>query len=190
MTVGPPIRSLETELAALRPLHLNDAEALFEILGDPATMRYFGKVHGNSGETRALLSDLSLEEGGGKWHRLWAVMPKGETACRGWVGLMNRIPDQDNAEFSIILHADWRGRGLARQAARAALAYGFADWGLHRVYANVVPANQSSLRLFETLGFRREGLQRETFQKDGAYHDDLLYALLAREFDAGADRLA
>lgn len=185
MTVDPPIRSLETELAALRPLHPDDAGCLFEIQSDPATMCYFGKVHEDSAETRALLTDLSLEEGGGKWHRLWAIVPAGETACRGWVGLMNRIPDQDNAEVGIILHADWRGRGLAKQATRAALAYGFADWGLHRVYANVVPANGPSVRLFEALGFRREGLQRETFQKDGAYHDDLLYALLAREFEAG-----
>ncbi len=183
MTADPPIGALETDLADLRPLHPDDAEALFEVLGDPSTMRYFGKTHEGPAETRGLLTDLSLEEGGGKWHRLWAIVPTGETACRGWVGLMNRIPDQDNAEFSILLHEGWRGRGLARQAARAALAYGFADWGLHRVYANVVPANAPSVRLFESLGFRREGLQHETFQKDGAYHDDLLYALLAREFD-------
>ena len=185
MIIDPPIHPLETGPASLRPLHPDDAEALFEIHSDPATMRYFGKVHDDTAETRELLTDLSLEEGGDKWHRLWAIVPKGETACRGWTGLMNRIPDQDNAEFGIILHERWRGRGLAKPVAVAALEWGFATWRLHRVYAAVVTANEPSVRLVESLGFRREGRLKEAFRGQGAYHDDLLYALLTREFDAG-----
>ena len=44
MTVDPPIRSLETDLAVLRPFDPDDAEALFELMGDAETMRFFGKV--------------------------------------------------------------------------------------------------------------------------------------------------
>ncbi len=177
-----PIEALETSRAILRPLALADAEALFAVFADPETMRHFGKPHADPAETRALLDNLGIEPTD-PWHRLWAILPAGETVCRGWVGLMNRIPDQDNAELSIILQRAWQGRGIARAAARAAFAFGFDTWGLHRVYATVVPANGPSVRLVETLGFRQEGRLREAFRSAGAYHDNLLYALLAEEFD-------
>ncbi len=182
MSTDTPIEALETSLATLRPLALGDAEALFAVFADPEAMRHFGRPHADPAETRAFLDNLGIEPAD-PWHRLWAILPAGETACRGWVGLMNRIPDQDNAEFSIILHPDWQGRGIARAAARAALAFGFGAWGLHRVYATVVPANEPSVRLAEALGFRQEGRLREAFRAADAYHDDLLYALLAGEFD-------
>ncbi len=184
VSADAPIKALETSLATLRPLALGDAESLFEVFADPETMRHFGKPHADPAETRALLGDLEVERADNPWCRLWAIVPRGETACRGWVGLMNRIPNQDNAEFSIILHPDWQGRGIARAAARAAFAFGYGTWGLHRVYAVVVSANGPSVRLAEALGFRREGRLREAFRAADAYHDDLLYALLAGEYDA------
>ncbi|MDH3472211.1 MAG: GNAT family N-acetyltransferase [Rhodospirillales bacterium] len=187
MTLDAPIEAISLAQASLRPLAPDDAEALLEIFSDPETMRHFGKPQETLAETRDMLAELDVEMPDNKWHRLWSIVPQdepgGEIRCRGWVGLMNRIPDQDNAEFSIILHPARRGRGLARAAARGALGYGFGVWGLHRVYATVVPANGPSVRLLESLGFRLEGRLREAFHAADGYHDDLLYALLGREFE-------
>jgi ribosomal-protein-alanine N-acetyltransferase len=189
--LSAPIETISLTEALLRPLAPDDAEALFKLFSDPETMHNFGKRQETLAETRGMLAELDVETPDNKWHRLWAIVPQGEpggepggeSRCRGWVGLMNRIPDQDNAELSIILHRARQGRGLARAAARGALGYGFGVWGLHRVYATVVPANGPSVRLLESLGFRLEGRLREAFRAEGGYHDDLLYALLRREFE-------
>jgi RimJ/RimL family protein N-acetyltransferase len=44
--------------------------------------------------------------------------------------------------------------------------------------------NDWAIRLYEKLGFQREGVFREFLQRDGQVYDMLLYGLLRREWEA------
>jgi [ribosomal protein S5]-alanine N-acetyltransferase len=72
-----------------------------------------------------------------------------------------------------------QGRGLAQEAAQAAIALMFRDFKLHRIEANIMPANSRSLVLAEHLGFQLEGLSRQYLKINGKWEDHLHYVLLA-----------
>lgn len=78
-----------------------------------------------------------------------------------------------------------RGRGIGTAATARLLEIGFRELGLHRVYLHVFATNEPARRLYERLGFRVEGMQREAAWIEGAWVDVMLMAILADEFGGG-----
>jgi RimJ/RimL family protein N-acetyltransferase len=87
-----------------------------------------------------------------------------------------------SAEFSILIgeKALW-GKGVGQEATRLMLAHAFGDRNLHRVYLHVLAGNERALRLYERVGFRREGTLREAVFKNGAYQDLVTMSVLRHE---------
>lgn len=75
-----------------------------------------------------------------------------------------------------------RGLGFGEDAMRALLGYLFRGRDLHRVTLTVLTTNEPAIRLYERLGFRREGLHRAHAWIDGERHDQYRYGLLRDEF--------
>lgn len=76
------------------------------------------------------------------------------------------------------------GRGIARAAVRAICGHAFDDWGLNRLEIRVAIDNARSRKLAEALGFRQEGILRQSQVVNGRPLDCRLYAMLAREWPA------
>jgi ribosomal-protein-alanine N-acetyltransferase len=76
---------------------------------------------------------------------------------------------------------DVAGRGMASLAVALVCDHAFSAVGLHRVQADIRPANGPSQRLVERLGFQREGLLRRYLDIDGDWRDHFAYALLAED---------
>jgi ribosomal-protein-alanine N-acetyltransferase len=74
------------------------------------------------------------------------------------------------------------GRGLATRAVAMAVDFAFAEAGLHRVEAAVMPTNARSLGLLARLGFRREGLAERYLEIDGAWRDHVILAVTVEEW--------
>jgi RimJ/RimL family protein N-acetyltransferase len=101
------------------------------------------------------------------------------------IGLLSFVyREHRQGEIGYALGADYRGQGLATEAAGALVSYAFGTLGLHRVQADTSSANPRSWRLMERLGMRREGRLREVEFSDGAWTDKLIYGLLADEWQA------
>jgi RimJ/RimL family protein N-acetyltransferase len=89
------------------------------------------------------------------------------------------------AELGWVLHPDNTGHGYATEAVRALLGIAFDGLGLRRVTASCFAANDSSWRLMERVGMRREAHNvRESLHRSGEWLDGMLYALLAEEHRA------
>ncbi|MFF8267919.1 GNAT family N-acetyltransferase [Streptomyces sp. NPDC016562] len=76
------------------------------------------------------------------------------------------------------------GRGLMREALGLVLAHAFAPaaeggLALHRLEANIQPANAASIALVRGSGFRREGLSPDFLHVDGAWRDHERWAITA-----------
>jgi ribosomal-protein-alanine N-acetyltransferase len=74
------------------------------------------------------------------------------------------------------------GAGYMTEGFVLALDFAFRDLELHRVEANVQPANSRSLALVERLGFVREGYSRRYVRIAGRWRDHLRFAMLAEEW--------
>lgn len=92
-------------------------------------------------------------------------------------------PDR-TAEIGWILAPHGQGRGYATEAARLLLDLAFDELGLHRVYAELDPRNDGSVRICERLGMRHEGRFVEHMWLKGEWTDTGHYAILEREWRA------
>jgi RimJ/RimL family protein N-acetyltransferase len=74
-----------------------------------------------------------------------------------------------------------RGRGFGTEAARLVLDHAFGELALHRVDLNVLEFNEGAMRLYERLGFRRDGVLRHTVLVGGDWLNDVRMSLLEDE---------
>lgn len=82
----------------------------------------------------------------------------------------------------------WR-KGFGAEAVALLLRHYFRELGYHYVVAEVYAFNKPSIALHEHLGFKLEGRYRESMFSRGEYHDELVFGMLAREFDTLEARL-
>lgn len=78
--------------------------------------------------------------------------PPGTTEIYGVVRL-SADPDNENAEYAIIVRGDMKGRGLGYHMMQRILAYARSR-GIGRVFGTVLRENTVMLRMCEELGFR------------------------------------
>ena len=69
------------------------------------------------------------------------------------------------------------------------LNYAFGDLKLHRLEANIQPANGPSIRLVQSLGFRLEGLSPKYLKVSGRWRDHERWAILKEDWRAGRQPL-
>jgi ribosomal-protein-serine acetyltransferase len=90
--------------------------------------------------------------------------------------------DNDAGGIGYWLDRDHRGRGLVGVAVRALVRYGFASLALRRIEIRTDVQNRASRAVAERLGFRLEGVLRESYRVAAErYSDDAVYSLLASE---------
>lgn len=88
------------------------------------------------------------------------------------------------ADLGYVMNRRFWKRGIATEAARALLKFGFDALRLHRLWATCDPQNAGSIRVLEKIGMQREGLMREHQFIKGRWRDSLLFAILDRDWTA------
>jgi RimJ/RimL family protein N-acetyltransferase len=92
-----------------------------------------------------------------------------------------------HAELGWVLDPDHTGSGYATEAVREVIRYCFEELGVRRVNAECFTANESSWRLMERVGMRRETHSvRDGLHRSGEWMDGYVYALLADEWTAAS----
>ena len=81
--------------------------------------------------------------------------------------------------LSYAAFAPTAGNGYLTEGLGLAVRYAFEQLRLHRLEANIQPANHASLNLVRRLGFRREGYSPEMLFIDGAWRDHERWAITA-----------
>jgi ribosomal-protein-alanine N-acetyltransferase len=179
----PP--EVATPRLVLRDLRLADAAAVAAGAGDRRVAQYLIQVPSPY--------PIALAR---RWvaHRIeWWELGRGVTfavtltdepdALIGTVSLRRYVRDR-RAELGYWLAAPAWGKGLATEAARAAVDFGFRELGLARVYAQVLAGNRASLGVCDKLGMINEGVKRQHVHKARRLHDVVLYGVLRDEWSA------
>jgi ribosomal-protein-alanine N-acetyltransferase len=82
-----------------------------------------------------------------------------------------------SASLSYAAFAPAAGRGYMSEGMALVIRYAFTDLRLHRLEASIQPGNQTSLRLVQRQGFRREGYSPDMLFIDGAWRDHERWAI-------------
>jgi RimJ/RimL family protein N-acetyltransferase len=102
----------------------------------------------------------------------------------GLIGDLMLKLDEDPrlAEVGFTLAPAHRGQGFATEAVRAVLDHVFEAGGVHRVEGRCDARNLASANVLRRAGFRLEGHLVEAVHAKGCWTDDLVFAVLAREW--------
>jgi len=163
---------------ALRP---DDAAALFALRSDPAVARYQGWRPADLAAARAFIERQSSAAIPVGWFQR-AIRLREDGRLLGDLGVNLPGDAKASVEFGISLAPAGQGQGYAGEAVRALFDHVFGRLGRHRVQASVDPRNLACLGLLRSLGMRQEAHHRESLWLHGAWVDDMIFAMLSREW--------
>jgi RimJ/RimL family protein N-acetyltransferase len=83
----------------------------------------------------------------------------------------------------VMVHPDFRGRGLADAAARRIVRHLFGDLGYHRIELEVYGFNERAIRHAERI-YVREGVKRQAYRRHGEWVDGVLFGLIREDLEA------
>jgi RimJ/RimL family protein N-acetyltransferase len=153
---------LETKRLLFRDHTLGDLEPFCAMQADPEVRRYVGgkprtRTAAEEKFRTVYLPAVSDRKG------MWATVFKPEGCYIGYCGVYPRSgpagPTPDEGVLAFYLARGFWGRGLATEAGRAFIDFGFAVLNLSRIMASVEVGNEASVRVLNKLGFawvRRE----------------------------------
>lgn len=95
-------------------------------------------------------------------------------------GLANEFKE---IEFTRIIMAV-KGKGYGRETLKMLKSWAFDDLAYHRAWLDCKEHNARALHVYESEGFVREGLIRETILYQGVYESLVILGMLDREYKA------
>lgn len=159
---------IRTERLVLRRPRVDDLDAMFEIMSNPAAMRYWSTLpHADRDVTRPWLDKKIARNADGGENYFIEL----DGRVIGEVGA-GRLPD-----FGFMIHPDFWGRGFATEASIAFIAYAFRNTTATELLADVDPRNVASLRVLDRLGFAETGRAERTFLLGDEWCDSVYLAL-------------
>ncbi|MFZ5823123.1 MAG: GNAT family N-acetyltransferase [Bacillota bacterium] len=176
---------LETERLRLIKPSLDRTEELFVFAGDPEATEFMTWETNKSPEqTRnAIIYMMGLHQRAEV--APWLILHKESDRVIGMTGYHVWIQRHGRAEIHYALARPWWGQGLATEAVRAVLGFGFERMELNRIEAMVHPRNTASRRVLAKVGMVEEGLLREAVVCRGVPTDHLICSIVRREWGRG-----
>jgi ribosomal-protein-serine acetyltransferase len=107
-----------------------------------------------------------------------------QDSLAGIVSLHNLIQVDRKASLGYWLGASFQGQGLVTMACSVLINHSFSELKLNRLEIQCAPANDRSRRVAERLGFTQEGVLRQSWWIQGQFVDQVVYGLLASEWQA------
>ena len=145
----------ETSRLQHRAFTVDDAGAFFALNSHPEVMRFTGEPPLPSLEAarEAIASYPDFDTVG---YGRWACVLKETRTIIGFCGL-KYLPLLDAVDVGYRFLPEYWGRGLATEACRASLEFGFDTLQLERIVGLVLPENVASIRVLEKVGMQADG---------------------------------
>ena len=174
--------AIRTDRLLLRDFRPADLPGYAELRARPGSWRFSSEEDARPDKAEELLGLFVAwsEERPRLRYQLAVVLPS--VGLIGSVGVRVASASERQGSFGCELDPRHWGRGYAREAAHAAVGYGFRELGLHRVYAETLEENTAAIRLAEGLGMRREGTLRENRRFGGRWWSTTILSVLESEW--------
>lgn len=173
---------IEGERIALRQLEKTDAQPIYEHAKDWKVSRYLSNLphpyrlkHAEEFIKKAKLWDKK------KTGYALGIELKQTGQIIGIIGLSEVDQKHKRAVIGYWLGRKHWGKGLAKEALRLMLKFGFRKLGLLRIHGQVMKPNSRSAKLLKKAGFVLEGKMRKHYIKKGKRMDVLVFGLLKEE---------
>ncbi len=168
------------ERVFLRPFIKDDLPYIQRWSNDTELRRLIGEVASMSLEdTEKWYREMLADE-----DRVWfvIVLMKSDRVI-GEAGLLRMFKPWRSTNMTIIIgEKDEWGKGYGTEVGHLLLNFAFEQLEFHRVSIGVIGHNMRALRFWESLGFKKEGVERDAYIFDNEYSDGIMMSILENEF--------
>ncbi len=147
------IDELETARLRMRLFTPADFDRMCEITRHPEVMRYIGYGHPLSREETQVNLEKIMNGFRRRGYGRWALERRDTGELIGYCGLSSGNPEVGIELAYMLAREEW-GKGLALEAGRASLRYGFETVGVDSIAGLTLHGNQRSCTVLERLGMR------------------------------------
>jgi [ribosomal protein S5]-alanine N-acetyltransferase len=167
---------------SLRELRVDDAHALVSLLSNCEVARCISTPP-STFDGFARFIDWAVRERTQGNFICFAVVPHGMTSPVGLFQVRPLEPGFGTAEWGFVLGSDFWGSGIFVESATMVLDFLFQTIGVRRLEARTSTVNGRGNGALRKLGAVREGILRQGFRRDGELHDQVMWALLAEDWE-------
>lgn len=148
---------IETERLLLRKITLDDKEDLFKLHSHPDVQIYTGEPVVESIEEMEQAIRTRADDYEKYGYGRWATFLKDGMQFVGWAGLAY-LPEFDEIDLGYRFLPEYWGLGIATEASRAILTYGFDSLNIRKIIAIALKENKASIRVMEKVGMEFDKL--------------------------------
>jgi len=180
---------LETERLRLRNFEPADWSAVWEWARDPEVRRFMDPPTEDKAKAQEEIREWVAREGSRKDdadRRVYVfaiILKDGDRVigdCQLYLENTPYQPKHGRTHYCIS-RPHWN-QGLATEAVRAVLRFGFEELGLHRIQCGVIAEHGASIRVQEKLGMRQEAYFLQDTHVKEHWYDSFSYAMLESEW--------
>jgi RimJ/RimL family protein N-acetyltransferase len=174
---------LESSRLIIRPINCDDKYEIFNYRCDTETNKYQGWIPKTINDVESFINNISKQINEPETWFQFAVIEKQHHEIIGDLGIHFIDKDNKQVEIGCTLNKKSHNQGYATESIKKVIDYLFNDLNKHRIIASIDPENKNSIRLVERIGFRKEAHFVESLYLNGKWVDDLIYALLKKDWE-------
>lgn len=177
----------ETPRLLLSALTQDDTEAVFSLFSNPLVVQYYDlEAFTEESQASKIIQFFQTRFNDGVGIR-WAIRLKESGHLIGTCGFNSWNAKMKNTVIGYDLMPEYWRNGYTTEAVARIIQAAFdgelSCGALHRIQADTVPDNKSSEYVLTRLGFKEEGIRRDSGFWQGQFHNLKCFALLKSEYN-------
>jgi len=175
---------LESERALLRPLTLDDEEALQQVADDDSLWIYGLQDLSKPGELNKYIRQ-AIADRENSTSAVWVIIDKKTNKVAGCTRLAEISWKDERGQIGWTwIGRDFQGSGLNKEMKFLILSYGFEVLGLNRIEFKADERNHQSRQALLGIGATREGVLRQHMKIHNGYiRNTVFYSILKSEWE-------
>ena len=177
--VAPPV--LKGAGVTLRELRLSDAPSLLAFLTTEEVTRFISPPPTTIAGFERFIEWTHRERAAGHYV-CFGIVPDGYDQAVGLFQVRQLNGTFQTAEWGFAMGSNFWGSGIFIESARAVVAFTFTAIGAERLEARSCVQNGRGNGALQKLGATREGVLRQSFLRNGEYHDQVLWSIVGADW--------
>ncbi|MFT5593807.1 MAG: ribosomal-protein-alanine N-acetyltransferase [Oceanicoccus sp.] len=179
--------NLQTPRLTLIQLTHHDTDDIFNLFSDDAVIKYYDLAALQEHHQALDIINFFNQRYDDKSGIRWAIRLKESDQLIGTCGFNSWSQKMKNAVLGYDLLPVYWGRGYATEAVHRIIKAAFDGvlpcGALHRIQGDTVPDNQASQAVLTKVGFKEEGIRRQSGYWKEQFHDLKCFGLIQPEYN-------
>ena len=175
-------KNLETKRLLLVPFSLRYKDFFYNCSKNKAITKYTTIIGSIEKPTLTDVEKYIKKTKRNKKGLFYIILLKENKKPIGCVGINKIDPiNKSCTTFSWLDSAFW-SNGYMSEAKKEIIAFAFNKLFIRRIETDCIKENKKIIKHLSSLGFKKEGLLREKFLYKNKYRDEIMFALLKKEY--------